>query len=494
MLKDKDIKKLKELSREELSILARKLGMEKESESNIPLIRFFQNWYHHFLYQTRYSDIIENIMNNPSNKEIVTQFLDINFGLKALDENRLRQLSREFGIKETDPDNIIKNILNKGEIGELAEKLNRNRVFFVRRLILIVLACIIGYSILSFPEKVFDILSSDTPLKILFEVLAFIGIWLGGAASIIGFFLVFSPETTWKKRISACWTDNRLDLIVVLIFYIVYKHPDRGNLFGLMGALGSIFSVLLTLFYHKLEKWREKYFYKVYYGIAVMLFMGSIYISYFIIEGRVIYTDNNETVSGAIVKFVKNNDETDWWPCKGYKDEDSFIKFCGTKTNDKGNFFLRLIPFVTAREDFQLKATDGTHKSEPRPFSLGKRDIKISIKRKLLGGKWGCHLTEELLVWWDIEQKGNILIFSEEDKPKRPFKKVCFYNEPFSYSYDKKKFSLVPDQEASDKVKSSKIKIEIETVNEKKIKITYGNQNGNLLPFYCCKNSPCIDE
>ncbi len=265
------------------------------------------------------------------------------------------------------------------------------------------------------------------------ELLKLIAGSLGGIASIVGFVLIFSPdEAGWKETIVRCIRENRLEVIIILLVYICYNHPDKIDyLLALIGGLGSTAAVFLALAKRKnVDKWLKKNFYKAYYIIVIALFVWSISINLFIVSGKVYFKDsNNAPVVGAKIELTKTSGLKNW-PCENYSEKGknwlvNATKLCGTKTDDKGKFFLRFIPFI--KEDFQLEATDGTgiHRSKPVHFSLGEKNIKIPINRKLFEGTWECSVPEVFSFQWKIEQVGDKLTTSVIDGTPPPLE-PCF--------------------------------------------------------------------
>ncbi len=380
--------KLQSLERWELNILARKLGMRKESKSNIPVIKILQNWYYSLRYRPGETDFIENIALNPQNKKIVRQFLDINSRLKALDESKLRQLTREIEIKETGSDKksvLIKNILNDSEHKGVIKKLNLKRLLLFRGLTTITIVFLLTYLVILNPSRI--IIGAG-------EVLKLFGGWLGGIASIVGFFLIFSPETNWKDRIINCWITNRLDLIVVLLFYICYTHPDK-DLVALMGGLASTASILLTVVPREFfDIWRERHFYKTYYAIIVILAIGAIYIEGFIISGYVYFEKENKPIIGAEVKLKE--------PPRFCKRKNQIKRFCEAKTNSEGKFYILLIPFRSKMKDIEVEVI---YDNKSRGlYKIDQKHKKIYITN-LLTGTWKYKDKEEDATW-RIEHKG----------------------------------------------------------------------------------------
>lgn len=398
MPNNKDIiSRLDELNREELCILARKLGLIKPPDTASAFIMVVQDSYYKFF--PRNEKLIGKIMSKTENRKTAEEFLEVHSRLTAMDLEQLENLVRKLGVKETDfyrKSDIVRHVLESAEIGDIRRGADSRRVLLNRGLFIIG-AIIIFFLTLYLKEYNMSDVSLENVSNFLSELKKdvkenifqrsflidklikqiIIG-WLGSLASIIGFFLIFSPETelNWRKRIFICWTTNRLEFIWFLIFFMSYYYRDPIELFSYIAAPASIASVLLTFVDKQtLGYWEKKYFYMVYYGIIIILGSGLFYIinytQLFEINGYV-YKDG-KPVSGTIAISEKQN-------------------FSARIKN--GTFFNLPVP-----EDYEEKeeinfiifVENGKDEKNEKFYHTSKKEgDKINVNIKDIGGIWKC--------------------------------------------------------------------------------------------------------
>jgi len=432
MLKHKHWLKLRALDKRERRILARKIGMKR-----------IGNKFLNYIYSPPTADeIMRNMERNPQNQKLVEDFLDILPKLKRMDQNRLVSLGHKLRIDiSPDEKQPVRKILEQGEVGEIVKKLGVGRVVFFRVLCVIALIVVVVlFEKKISPENLILLCGVGVPLLV--------AGYIGGMASIVGFFLMFSPEANWKERLIGCWTNNRLDLIFILITYAILNHPAPLILIGLMGGSGSIASVILTFVDKKiLDYWHKKHFHKFYYSFITILLVILFYVEFCVIAGKV-NDDSKKGIENATVNLVASSESWNFWICDDYlkkkekkekKEEDGggwlyeaikAANFCSAETDDKGNFFLRLIP----EKSLHLEATDGKN-SQLKPFSLRDKKIKITIKRKLLDGTWDCNDKE--IIFRIDEKNKKMTIEHQKEYPYHPcFEKEDFTSSSYSFIYN----------------------------------------------------------
>lgn len=469
------------LGRDELNILARKLGIAKESASDRSAFRKLKNFFYGFL--PKRTKITQSVLFIPECRKVVEEFLDVSLKLKSLDESQLLKLAKQVRIKDvpSDKTSLVKKILEYAECKVIANALNIRRIIAIRFLFLISVGLIAYFC--HPPELVWGAL----------KFLEFIGTWLGSIASIAGFFPIPSEDPDWRKRISSWWMTNRLDVIVILLFLLFYIHPQKIPLLGIIASLASIAAVLFNFF---MNDWYDEHFFKVYNGIIVILVGILFWSHYFVITGKVVdeATKNKEGISAkvelvGISKAQRNlcGTELQWALCDMKKGEANnkiselqqkfcegeaedkisklqrefcdikkgeaedkisdiqrnFCKriwfhnvvdslgFCGmeTKEEEDGRFVLRILPsldMITKDIKIKIKATcdNCEFKEETLEWPGGrKKEINIPLRRNLLIGKWICGLENDskrknlTISWVDKLKREQIFIKEEGNSP-----------------------------------------------------------------------------
>ena len=445
---------LQSLERWELNILARKLGIEKKPKNNIYIFRTLHNLFYHFLPQKK--KLVEKIIYDSNYKKTVKEFLRINSKLKSLDEDRLKGLTCKMRIEEiayNKKSDLVKNVISNAELEDIDRKLNINRVL-INRLLAATGAVVVVLLILYIKEysanlSLKDLVSYENLIAFLSKwpelwktlkdpvflkktlIDKLILGWLGSLASIIGFFLIFSPETelNWKRRIITCWTTNRLEFIWFLILLMSYFHPNSLVLFGSIAAPASIASILITFIDKQtLDYWRKQHFYKIYYAIICILVLGLLYIINYIPQFKIsgnVYKEG-VPVSGKIALFERQNFATEI---------------------NKSEFHNLPLPenyMEKFKEEFKIKLMISIEK-ENKGDDIYYRDIypseikenRIFINIKNMKGTWDCHFE-------DCKEDCNFTLKISQDNDKEvaikrmdeiPIGNCSFNGEKFSYNY-----------------------------------------------------------
>jgi len=446
MLKDKYRLKLRSLDKKELGILAQKLGMKKYENR-------FQNNLYNFFFPPKSGDIMEHIRRNPQNRKVVEVFLDVLDKLNRLDINRLSEVADKLEIdipeNEKEP---IKKIVAEGDLGDIDNKLNTGRVLILRVSGLALIVSIAAY---------FYKLDETEMTAYTAGMLWLIAGWAGGMASILGLFPIPDEGASWKEKVAGWWMTNRMDAISILLFAVFFAHPPQGRLF-LLAIIAGTASLASVIFNFSLPNWYKTHFQIVYHGITIVLAAMFLSVYYFIIAGEVIDSknplvgakvwveiqkENKKTEKNGVNKKMKDDKKSSFskFPiCKTCEDEKGFlcniieeIHLCEAQTDKDGKFALGLIPSILLRKEMQVNAEHGGNKSDPEPFSLGERYLKISINKKLLNTKWNCiDDNDASTIIFDIINEDHKITTTLDENSSSVFSS-CFDNKEFYY-YAKK--------------------------------------------------------